>query len=223
MPSPAPEGPAKGSGPGAHGGRRPGGRAGDGGGSRPASPHRPTPADKEAAAPAALPAVAPERPADPGAAPAPRTPHARGGPGAATHPQGGEVDVHQTFCRRVVRHFPFLPPKAAVTTKRAAALLGAVSGKAADGASSHGDRAVRTPPGETGDGGGRLSAGPGRARRSDGACAGRRRRRSHHGAGRPSGPRASPAASGPGARAPRRAPRGRARSVGPRRRRELSE
>lgn len=39
--------------------------------------------------------------------PAPGSPR----PAAATHPQGGQVDVHQTFCRGVVRHFPFLPPK----------------------------------------------------------------------------------------------------------------
>lgn len=44
-------------------------------------------------------------------------------PRGPTHPQGGEVDVHQTFCRGVVRHFScWLPPKQMLTINLSVAL-----------------------------------------------------------------------------------------------------
>lgn len=60
-----------------------------------AGPPRPSPG----------PSSGPARPGRPGkGAPAPAPPAPAPHPG--THPQGGKVDIHQTFCRRIVRHFP---------------------------------------------------------------------------------------------------------------------
>lgn len=159
--------------------------------------------------------------------PAPGAPAA--GPVVATHPQGGEVDVHQTFCRGVVRHFPFLPPNKIVPINISVSLFISFTGQAADCVSSQGSgrpglRLAR-PGAAAAAGWSLLSAGPGRARRADGACAsgGSGAHTMARGGRQAPGRRPPPQAPAPAPRAPRRAPGGRARSVGPRRRRELSE
>jgi hypothetical protein len=100
-------------------------------------------------------------------------------------------------------------------TRPPSARLARQQGRASPGLSPRGRR-WRRPLAALGRPGGRAEGG--RAERARAAAL-----TPWRGPARPSGPWASPAASGPGARAPRRAPRGRARSVGPRRRRELSE